>query len=262
MLQLVDIGVNLCDRRFGGDVAEVIERAVEAGVTKMLVTGTCLATSQAALKLAEQYPDTLYFTAGVHPHHASEYAEHTSAELLALSQHPNCVAIGEAGLDFNRNFSTPSEQLYAFEAQLQLACERQLPMFLHERDAFKEQYQLLRHYRPQLTGAVVHCFTGSRQAMLAYLELDLYIGITGWVCDERRGLELAAMLPEIPLERLLLETDAPYLTPRNLRPKPKKGRNEPAVLPHIAREVANLYGLPEQQIAVHCWNNSHQLFKL
>ncbi|MGH8361120.1 MAG: TatD family hydrolase, partial [Pseudomonas sp.] len=124
------------------------------------------------------------------------------------------------------------------EEHLALAVELKLPVFLHERDANQRLLEILRDYRDHLSAAVVHCFTGEQRALFSYLDLDLHIGITGWICDERRGTHLHPLVREIPRGRLMLESDAPYLLPRTLRPKPKNGRNEPAYLPEVLREVA------------------------
>jgi TatD DNase family protein len=172
------------------------------------------------------------------------------------------VAIGETGLDFYRNLSTPAQQISAFEQQLELACQLQLPVFLHERDAFETQRTLLQRYRDRLAGGVQHCFTGDRTALFAYLDLGLYIGITGWICDERRGLELQSLVKHIPLDRLLIETDSPYLLPRDLRPRPATRRNEPRFLGHIAQRIAELTATDPTRIQHQTTANALQLFNL
>ena len=257
-----DIGVNLTNERF--DVEPVLTRAIAVGVESMILTGTSLEESQKALSLCHQFPHTLYSTAGIHPHHASEFNQQTYTTLQELCQSPHVVAVGECGLDFNRNFSTPGQQIAAFEQQLQLACEVKLPLFLHERDAFEQQIKLLKKYRPKIVGGVVHCFTGNTAQMQAYLELDFYIGITGWLCDLNRGLELREAVKFLPLNRLLLETDAPYLRPKGLANNRKidKGNNEPAYLPYIAEQLANIKDVDIQQIKHHCYANSQTLFGL
>ena len=259
-LNWVDIGVNLTNNRFQNDLPEVLARARDEGVAQLIVTGTDVEESNAAVRMAQAFSGRCYATAGVHPHHAKDWAESTADQLLALLQHPEVLAVGETGLDYNRNFSTPAQQRRAFEQQLELAVETQLPLFLHERDAIDDQIDLLARYRDQIVGGVAHCFTGSPEDLQRYLELDLYIGITGWVCDERRGKDLQQALPLIPMERLLLESDAPYLLPRTLRPKPTNGRNEPAFLAHIGQQVATLLGLSPQQLAQQTSTNAKRLF--
>ncbi|HJY78648.1 MAG TPA: TatD family hydrolase, partial [Burkholderiales bacterium] len=133
-------------------------------------------------------------------------------------------------------------------------------LFLHSRDAHPRFYEILKHHR--VKRAVAHCFTGERDELRAYLELDLYIGITGWICDERRGRHLLELVKEIPRERLLLETDSPYLTPRDLQPQPKARRNEPAFLPHIARTVARALGRPVEELAADTTRNACRFFGL
>lgn len=263
-IELVDIGVNLTDHAFANDRQEVIARASASGVTSLIITGTNLEESQQALELCRQQGSqgaNLWCTAGVHPHNAKQWSLQYTAELRALAMEPWVVAIGETGLDFNRNFSPPEQQLFAFEEQLKLAAEVGLPLFLHERDAHTEQLRLLQQYRPQLPGGVVHCFTGTEDELERYLELDLYIGITGWICDERRGLHLQELIRLIPQDRLLLETDSPYLLPRTLRPKPKSRRNEPHYLSHINQQIAGMLGIGETELAAQTSRNARALFK-
>jgi TatD DNase family protein len=235
-----DIGVNFTDKRLFFE--PVFERALSADVSHIIITGTSLDKSQKAIQLAEKYPNHLSATVGVHPHDASQFNVQTINELKILAKSDRVAAIGECGLDFNRNFSTPQEQLFAFEQQLKLACELGLPVFLHERDAFDAQIELLSKYRKELKGGVVHCFTGNIEQMNRYLDLDLYIGITGWVCDLKRGQSLREAVKSLPLNRIMLETDAPYLRPKGLANNRKidNGNNEPAYLPFVAAEVASL----------------------
>lgn len=258
--QWIDIGVNLTDSAFSKDLEDVLERAIESGVTQMVVTGTTADESEQAVALCAKYADTLRCTAGVHPHYASEFTSETEKVLRDLYNEPSVVAVGETGLDFNRNFSTPEQQIKAFEVQLELAAESGLPLFLHERDAFKTQVEMLKSYRDQISNAVAHCFTGEKEALYGYLDLDLHIGITGWICDERRGSHLHPLLKDIPADRLMLETDAPYLLPRDLKPKPKSRRNEPVYLPHIAQTVASLVNKPIEQLSEETTQNTRRFF--
>lgn len=257
---MIDIGVNLTDSAFAKDRDACIQAAQHAGVSAMIVTGTSTETSEQAAALAEHYPHCLFATAGVHPHHAKHWHQDTDPLLRQLAALPQVVAVGETGLDFNRNFSTPAAQQSAFEAQLALAADCGLPLFLHERDAFERQHAMLKDFRDHIHGGVIHCFTGDRKALYAYLDLDLYIGITGWVCDERRGLALQGLVKDIPAERLLIETDAPYLLPRDLSPKPKSRRNEPQYLPHIAERLAALRGETAEQLQQATAANTRRLF--
>ncbi|HEY7371118.1 MAG TPA: TatD family hydrolase [Polyangia bacterium] len=240
---LIDIGANLTSKTFQRDLAAVIDRAAAAGVHTLVVTGTSLAGSRAAAALADQPARAaLYATAGVHPHHAVEAAGDWLAQLRGLAGRARVVAVGECGLDFNRNYSPQADQLRCFRAQLELAAELGLPVFLHERDAHDAFVGILREHRASLRGAVVHCFTGTRAQLDAYLALDLHIGITGWICDERRGRDLVGLMPAIPAGRLMIETDAPYLLPRNMPSPPRDRRNEPAFLPLVLNAVAAARG--------------------
>ena len=257
-----DIGVNFTDKRLFFE--PVFKRALTADVSHIIITGTNIDKSQQAVQLAQQYPDHLSATIGVHPHDASEFGVETLNELQTLANSKSVVAIGECGLDFNRNFSTPDQQLFAFEQQLKLACELGLPVFLHERDAFEAQVKLLTKYRKTLKGGVVHCFTGDIEQMNRYLELDLYIGITGWVCDLKRGQTLREAVKSLPLNRILLETDAPYLRPKGLpnNRKVDNGNNEPAYLPFVAKEAANLMGTNLTTLELASQANTQALFKI
>lgn len=234
---MFDIGVNLTSSQFSRDRDDVVARAFAAGLNGMLITGTNGEESEAAQALTLRYPNC-WSTAGVHPHDSSQWTPEVAGVIHTLLQQPNVVAVGECGLDFNRNFSTPAEQERAFTAQLALAAELNKPVFLHCRDAHERFIALLKPWLDKVPGAVIHCFTGTRDELQACLDHDLYIGITGWVCDERRGIELRELLPLIPAERLLVETDAPWLLPRDLSPKPSSRRNEPAMLPHILERIA------------------------
>lgn len=240
---LIDIGVNLSNNRFKDDIDETLERAQNANITQLVLTGTSIAESKDVIKLCEQFEqpfaNMLYATVGVHPHHADEFNSQSLAELDALTGHRSVVAIGETGLDFNRNFSAKAAQISAFESQLELAAKHQMPLFMHERDAAKQQLEILREYRDHFTRGVIHCFTGDRDTLFSYLDLDLHIGITGWICDEKRGQELKNLVANIPLNRLMIETDAPYLLPKTMDIKPKNRRNEPAFLPWVVKEIAD-----------------------
>ncbi|MDH3218147.1 MAG: TatD family hydrolase [Gammaproteobacteria bacterium] len=261
-MELIDIGVNLTHRSLMADLDAVLERAREAGVGKMIVTGTSINESEQAIALCERFPERLFSTCGIHPHHASEWGP-DSLERLRTMARLDCVrAIGETGLDFNRNYSPPQAQERAFQQQMELAIELAMPLFCHQRDAHRRFIELLAEYRDRIERLVVHCFTDSREALLHYLDLDCYIGITGWICDERRGLELQQLVKLIPANRLLIETDAPYLLPRDLDPKPSGRVNEPAFLPHILRAVARHRNEPAALLARQCLDNSRVFFGL
>ncbi|MDR0289919.1 MAG: TatD family hydrolase [Treponema sp.] len=288
MMPLTDIGVNLMNSAFDRDRYEVIARAGAAGVGTLIVTGSSVESSIEAAAFAAGYAGTnvrIFSTAGVHPHNAKNWDASAQTALKELVLQPPLpiphsplpiliTAIGECGLDYNRNFSPPDAQRKCFEEQLALAAQLGKPVFLHERDAeapkgaeasksaFEDFFSILKQYRPHLPGAVVHCFTGGMKELEAYLAIDCYIGITGWICDERRGTSLIPLLPNIPADRLLLETDAPYLLPRSLPKaiKGKSGRNEPCFLPHIAAFAAEILDKSQEQVAMETSSNAQRVF--
>jgi TatD DNase family protein len=246
---LIDIGINLGHDSYDSDRDAVVARAVASGVVQMMVTGASIDGAQKALELARSRPGRLFATAGVHPHHATELTPDSLSVLEELARQPEVVAAGECGLDYFRDFSPRPVQQAAFHRQLELAARVRKPVFLHQRDAHEDFLAILKEHRSTLIGGVAHCFTGAAHELTAYLELGFAIGITGWICDERRGAHLLPLMKEIPAERLLLETDGPYLLPRDLRPKPASRRNEPAYLPHIAAVVARARGEPAATLA-------------
>jgi TatD DNase family protein len=260
--ELIDIGINLAHDSFDHDRAEVLERARASGVGRMVVTGSSEASSALALELAESSAAGLFATAGVHPHHANEYSAETSNALRQLASHPRVVAVGECGLDFFRNFSPVADQERAFRAQLELAAELRMPVFLHQRDAHDRFLAILDEYLSDLTAAVAHCFTEGPAARDDYLERGLYLGITGWVCDERRGHDLRDAVTGIPEERIMIETDAPYLLPRDLEPRPRTRRNEPMHLPHVLATIARLRGDDPAVLAAATTANAERFFGL
>lgn len=259
---LIDIGVNLTGSSFCDDVDAVIQRAREAGVGGMIVTGTDLDHSRRAQLLCQRYPQILYATSGIHPHHAEAFSDASLSALTQLASAELCVAVGECGLDFNRNYASKAAQTRAFEAQLELAAGLGLPVFLHQRDAHETFIAILGRYRSRLVDAVAHCFTGDGEELAAYLDMDLHIGITGWICDERRGQHLQKLVGRIPDERLMLETDAPYLLPRDLQPRPKTRRNEPMYLAHIRDVVARCRDQDAQQLERSSTLTAQRFFRL
>ncbi len=261
-MDLIDIGVNLEHDSFDGDRQEVLDRARASGVRTMIVTGSSRESSLRAYRLAIEYSGVLYSTAGIHPHHASDYTSADDEWIADLIARQSVVAVGECGLDFFRNFSPPSDQERAFGAQLAIAADANMPVFLHQRDAHERFLAILGEYREQIPAAVAHCFTGDRDELKHYLELDLYIGITGWICDERRGKHLAELVRYVPRDRLMIETDAPYLLPRDLNPKPKTRRNEPMHLAHVLETVARHMNCDAESLAEDTTQNASRFFRL
>lgn len=267
-MEWIDICFNLTHESFNKERDEVLERAREAGVSWMLITGADAHQSEKCLEIADQYPECCRATLGVHPHLAKQWTDAIAARFSDLAgADENVVAMGEMGLDYNRDHSPRPQQRIAFEAQLELSADLGLPVFLHERDAHHDFARILGRWRDKLPAAVVHCFTGEADALAEYLDLDCHIGITGWVCDERRGTHLHPLVPTIPRGRLMIETDAPYLLPRSL-PKgsgKKIGngrRNEPAFLPHIGEYVAQLRDETPEDLAAHTTATARAFYKL
>ena len=258
---IVDIGVNLAHRSFRADRKQVIERAFAAGVRRMVITGTSVVGSQEGVQIAREYRGHLFAIAGVHPHDSRNCTEATISELRRLAAHKEAVSIGECGLDFNRDFSPRPQQEKWYEAQVALAEELQKPLFLHERDARQRFCEILAAVRKRVP-AVLHCFTGTRGELKTYLDIGLHIGITGWICDERRGTHLRELVREIPLGRMMIETDAPFLLPRTMPTKPKDGRNEPAFLPYVLQAVADCLGKPVPAVAEATTKTAREFFRL
>lgn len=261
-MQLVDIAANLTSSQFDADRDAVIERAVAAGVGTMIVLGLNVPDVRAAVELARRHPRHLLATAGVHPHSAGEFGAADLAELASLCDLPEIVAVGECGLDYNRMWSDEASQRSCLEAHVDLAVERRLPLYLHEREAREPLLEVVAPRRDELVDVVVHCFTGTREDLVAYLDLDLHIGVTGWICDERRGAHLHDFIDLVPVDRLMVETDAPYLLPRSLRPKPKSRRNEPAYLPEVVRVVGEVTGRAPQDVAAASTAVARRFFRL
>jgi len=265
---LIDIGANLAHDGFDADLHALLQRAHDASVAAIVITGSSYASNDKALHIARtaggdrDNRPKLYCTAGCHPHHASDWNEALAAQVAKLSMQSEVVAVGECGLDYFRNYSPHAAQRSAFTAQLGLALQADKPVFLHQRDAHHDFLAILRDYRKVLADACVHCFTDSGEALEAYLELDCYIGITGWVADERRGQGLRELVSRIPADRLLIETDAPYLLPHNMRPKPKDRRNEPAFLHWVLAAIAEARNEDPAVLAAQTSANAQRFFRL
>ena len=261
MNELFDIACNFSSDRFDKDLYEVIERAKNNKVTKFLVVSATLEDTEKVHNIYQQNLDSCFFTIGVHPHHANEFNSTSSIEMMQLIKEFKPHSVGETGLDFFRNISTYEEQLFAFEEQIKISIKTGLPLFLHQRDAHEDFIKIISKYKNDIPKAVVHCFTGTQSELDDYLEMGFYIGLTGWICDERRNVELRKSLINIPTDKLMIETDCPYLIPRNLRDKPKNNRNEPSYLPHIALEIAELIEIDSVELAEITYKNSMNFFK-
>ncbi|MBD1583294.1 TatD family hydrolase [Pseudoalteromonas sp. S16_S37] len=251
----IDAGVNLTSSQFDEIRDEVVLRAQQVGVDNMLLIGSDVEDSTHSLQLACHYG--FVCTAGIHPHNAKDASSDYLTHLCQLLSQPEVVAVGECGLDFNRDFSPRSQQINVLSEQLSLAQQLGMPVYLHERDAFESMSTVLEQMNVH---GVLHCFTGDKTALEFYLNYGLMIGITGWVCDERRGAQLQQLVPLIPDDKLLIETDAPYLLPRTLKPKPKSRRNEPAFVIEVVRQIAQLRGQSIEHVAQISHDNFNRLF--
>lgn len=281
---LVDIGAHLTNKKYGKDLDSVIQRAKDAGVKKIMVTGASLRTSREALRLTRIYPGTLYSTAGIHPHDAKSWTEGYLEDLREVAMSPECVAIGECGLDYNRDFSPVDVQKEVFEKQVELACELGKPLLLHERDAHQDVMDVLCRHRDRLPTVVIHCFTGTAEQARAYLDLGLYLGMTGYLCKDKSDNGVRKILEDglVPLDRLLVETDSPFMYPNTRASKlpahVKEAltersltflqryctfqRNEPCSLPSIVEMIAAFMRKPAEEVALATAFNALKVFGL
>jgi len=260
MSSLFDIACNFSSERFDNDLEMVIDRAIKENVNKFLVVSASIKEFDKVYKIYQKHSENCLFTIGTHPHHAKEFDASSSKLMTELVNNFQPNSIGETGLDFFRNISSYEEQIFAFEEQIKISIQSSKPLFLHQRDAHKDFIKLIKPYKNDIKKAVVHCFTGTQEELDDYLELGFHIGLTGWICDERRNVDLRKSLKNIPIDKLMIETDCPYLIPRNLNNKPKSNRNEPAYLPHIANEIALLMNIDKDKLIDITYKNSINFF--
>lgn len=281
---VVDVGANLTNKKYGRDLDSVIQRAKDAGVQKIMVTGASIRSSKEALRLTRIYPGTLYSTAGVHPHDAKSWEEpDTLQELESIANNPECVAIGECGLDYSRDFSEPETQRSVFRKQIELACQLNKPLVVHERAAQRDVLEILNRY-PNLPPVLIHSFVGTAEEAKVYLEHGFYLGITGYLCKDKSDSGVRQLLEEglAPLDKILLETDAPFNYPNTraskLPPHVKEAltersmtflhryctfqRNEPCALPAIVEMVAAFMKKQPEEIALATAFNALKIFGL
>ena len=260
MHEIADIACNFTSERFDKDLDMVIDRAITNKITKFALICSRLSDIDKLLKIYDKYSKHMFFTIGVHPHHANEINDQYLKKLKEAVNLNDPDAIGETGLDFFRNLSTYEEQIHAFEEQIKIAIDTNKPLFLHQRDSHDDFIKILRKYSADFNKAVVHCFTGTQKQLDDYLELDCYIGVTGWICDEKRNVELRKTIKNIPLSKLMIETDCPYLIPKNLQEKPKNNRNEPCNLNHIVAEISALMDIDEDILRKETFENTKSIF--
>lgn len=252
---MFDIGANLTSSHFSDDLDSVLDESFEAGVKKICITSSNLQDVRNAKKITERNKN-LYYSVGFHPHNAKDFKIEFLKDMSIYLDDPKAICLGEMGLDFNRNFSSKEEQILCFDSQLSLANSINKPLFLHQRDAHDEFLSILDNYKFNQK-LIVHCFTGNLSELEDYLKRDFYIGITGWVCDLKRGLDLRECINHIPQDKLLIETDSPYLSPRK-----KIRRNEPKFLIDVAEEVARLRQQTKESIVKSSYENSLNFFNL
>ena len=256
---LFDIGANLTHESFNKDLNSVIEKSLTNGIKNICVTGCDLEDSRKAIEIAKLFPKNLITTCGIHPHYADSFDENSSSEIISICKNSLVTAIGETGLDFNRNFSKKEKQIQSFLNHIEIANSLNLPMFLHQRDAHQDFMDCINTEKPEVK-CIVHCFTGQKNELEEYLIKDFYIGLTGWICDPKRGAHLEELIPIIPLDKLLIETDSPYLLPKNLKVKGR--RNEPSFLNEILKKIVEVRKETETEIKEALMKNSLCFFNL
>ncbi len=256
-IKYYDIGLNLFCRQFP-DPEAVIREAEKAGVCCVL-TGTDPRENRKIHEFTRNHQ--VFGTAGIHPHNADSARQEDFQEIERLAAHnPRIVAVGECGLDFDRMFSTKENQIRCLEKHIVLAEKLNKPLFLHERSAAEEFVRRFKKHAGICSRSVVHCFTGNRAVLEKYLSMGFYIGITGWICDDRRAKDLREAVKDIPLDRILIETDAPYLTPRNV---PGLARtNVPGNIVYVARELAGYMDVPEEELIRRAKENTERIFSI
>src|SRR5215471_12141289 len=257
-LGLIDSHAHIQGAMYAAEVDEVIKRAEKAGVEKIIVVGGAgeLSSNQAAVALAERY-ENLYATVGMHPHDAKDVGEEELKELRTLTTRHKVVAVGETGLDFYYNHSPHDIQREIFVRFINLAQETGLPLVVHERDAHKDVAELLRREGTGKIRGVIHCFTGDYEAARNYLDLGFYLSFTG-IITFKNAQPLREVVGKIPLERLFVETDSPYLTPVPHRGK----RNEPANVRFVADTIARVKSVSVEEVAQQTTDNVSNLFQI
>merc|ERR1711962_41683 len=274
VLNLIDCGVNLANPKFSRDTDQAIARALATGVNKMVVTGLKMVGSKYAVILSKSHPKICYSAVGVHPHFVKEdWLEKTGDELEELIKLPHVVAVGECGLDYNRNFSPVEDQLKAFTKQVELAVKHKKPLLVHEREAGEKILEVLGAYEGRLPPVIIHCFTGAIDQLKVYVERGFFIGVTGFLCKEKHGQHLRQAIEDgaLPLDRIVVQTNAPYMIPNT--PKEQIDpvskvllescwiENEPCTLQVIVRCIAKCLNLQPAQVAQQCLDTANRIFK-
>ena len=260
MAGFIDIACNFTHESFKHNLDEVINNAEQEGVEKFVLLCASLADIDPIKVIQDNAPEKYFISAGIHPHHATEILEINHDALLNKLKSISPNAIGETGLDYFRNISPPDIQKKSFGMHIEIAKELSLPLYLHQRDAHGDFIRIIKENISNFPKFVVHCFTGTQAELDEYLELGAYIGLTGWICDAKRNIDLRKSIKNIPIEKMMIETDSPYLIPKNLMVKPKKNVNEPKYLPHIANEICELTGYDLEELKSATSNNAIEFF--
>lgn len=263
---MFDVCVNIHSEQFDKDRFAILERAKEAQVTHIALIGSCLESTKTSIELCRKLhiptEEMRYITSvGIHPHHAKDFTTHMWEEMTRLADDPFVKAIGECGLDYNRNFSTPAEQRLCFIEHIHLAKKMGKPLFLHQRDAITDFLAIIDDHATQIP-KLVHCFTDGIETVEALVERGCYIGITGWIADDRRNASVQEAIHKIPLDRLVIETDAPWLIPRNMPRHRKIGRNEPSFLPYVVDSISQCLDIPSETIIEQSTKNARNFFAI
>ncbi len=258
-MKIFDSHCHLNDTSYNGDLEAVISRAARAGVKKIMIVGITEKTSGQAIDIASSFKNC-FVSVGIHPHDARHCGKDVLKNLRRLAASPYVKAWGECGLDFNRMFSPRENQEDCFVRQVEIAGELNLPLIFHERDSNGRFYELLSTRMKKGQKGVVHCFSGTGAEMEKYLGLGLHIGVTGIVTNRKRGAALRRLVETLPEERILVETDAPYLTPEP--DKRTSRRNEPAFVRSVLMEIAEIRQTDPEKLAAAVWNNTCRLFAI
>ncbi|MCE3075535.1 TatD family hydrolase [Chryseobacterium gwangjuense] len=261
MNTFIDIGINLTNKQFYNEHEEIINRALDNGVEHMILTGTSVRGSKESAAIAEDYPEILFSTAGIHPHDAKSFTTESTNELRKLLKQYHVVSVGECGLDFDRDFSPRPIQEKCYRAQLELSMEVNKPLFLHERSAFKRFNEITDEYLSKLPEAVIHCFTGTLHEAKTYLDKGFYLGFTGAISDQKRFKHLEEVIRYAPLDRIMIETDAPFMLPKNM-PRIQNRRNEPSYLPYVAQTIAYLKKISISEVADETTEVARNFFRI
>ena len=259
---LADSCFNINHECFKIDLGDILDAANNVGVEYFFCPASKEKEIEDLINLSESYQKNIFCSIGIHPHNASDLKPNTIENLKKYLGNQHVKAIGEIGLDYYRNFQSPEIQKKCFNAFLELASTNQYPVFLHHREAFSDFYPMIKNCIGEVPDSIVHCFTGTKSELKKFLDLGLYIGITGWICDPKRGADLREIIKYIPLDRLLIETDAPYLVPKNMVNKPRNNRNEPLFLEHIANDISELLNIDKALLAEETTNNFKKLFRI